>query len=275
MSRLITLETLSKKSITMQQPKQASTHDVKNIDKTLFKPIKKNRLYEDIVDYVKQLIIQGELKPSDKLPSERDLAERFAVGRPTVREAIRTLELMGLVEVHHGQKGTTIKNPELDTYMDSVREQMSWMIQIKRTTLQQLAEVRDSLETRIALLAAERATKGQLMDMKTTLEEMKSCTEDVDAYLEKGIEFHRVMARATQNPIFHATWTAFADLIFKYYKDLLEGLSNKKILNRLYLANVGVYQAILTKNPQKIRVAMIQHIDAESEILWPDKGARP
>ena len=141
--------------------------------------------------------------------------------------------------------------------------------------MQQLAEVRDSLETRIALLAAERATKGQLMDMKTTLEEMKSCTEDVDAYLEKGIEFHRVMARATQNPIFHATWTAFADLIFKYYKDLLEGFSNKKILNRLYLANVGVYQAILTKNPQKIREAMSQHIEAESEILWPDKGARP
>ena len=256
----------------MQQSEPPPTDDMKNIDETLFKPIKKNRLYEDIVDYVKRLIIQGKLKPSDKLPSERDLAERFAVGRPTVREAIRTLELMGLVEVHHGQKGTTIKSPELDTYMDSVREQMSWMIQIKRTTLQQLAEVRDSLETRIALLAAERATKGQLMDMKITLDEMKSCTEDVDAYLEKGIEFHKIMARATQNPIFHAVWTAFADLIFKYYKALLEGFGNKEILNRLYLANVGVYQAILTRNPQKIRMAMNRHIDAESDVLWPDKG---
>ena len=149
------------------------------------------------------------------------------------------------------------------------------MIQIRRTTLQQLAEVRDSLETRIALLAAERATKGQLMDMKTSLEEMQFCTEDVAAYLEKGIEFHRVMARATQNPIFHATLTTFGDLIFKYYKDLFEGFSNKEILNRLYLANIVVYQAILTKNSQKIRAAMSQHIDAESEILWPDKGARP
>ncbi len=58
MSHLITLETLSKKGITMQQPERPPTHDIKDIDETLFKPIKKNRLYEDIVDYVKQLIIQ-------------------------------------------------------------------------------------------------------------------------------------------------------------------------------------------------------------------------
>ena len=136
------------------------------MDGNLFRPVKKSRLYEEIVGYIKDLMLQGKLKASDKLPSERELAERFNVGRPTVREAIRTLELTGLVEVNPGQKGTTIKNPELDTYMESLREQMSWMVQIERTTLQQLSEVRDSLETRIALLAAERATMDQLTEMK-------------------------------------------------------------------------------------------------------------
>jgi len=241
------------------------------MDENLFRPLKKSRLYEEIVDYVKDLILQGKLKPSDKLPSERELAERFNVGRPTVREAIRTLELTGLVEVNPGQKGTTIKNPELDTYMESLREQMSWMVQIERTTLQQLSEVRDSLETRIAHLAAERATKDQLTDMKNILKGMKSCTGDIDAYLEKGIEFHSVMAHSTQNPIFHAIWTAFADLIFKYYKDLIEGVG-KEILEKLYLANVEVYEAILAKNPKAIQLSMARHIEAESEILWPDQG---
>ena len=239
------------------------------MNEDLFQPLKKGRLSEEIVEYIKNLIVQGRLKPSDKLPSERDLAERFNVGRPTVREAIRTLELMGLVEVFPGHKGTTIKNPELDTYMESLREQMSWMIQIERTTLQQLAEVRDSLETRIALLTAERATENQLREMQSILEDMKVTTNDINAYLEKGIEFHSVMARATQNPIFFAIWNAFADLIFRYYRDLLKDLDTK-ILKKLYQVNVAVFEAILSKDPEKIQQAMSQHIDAEHEILWPE-----
>lgn len=239
------------------------------MNEDLFQPLKKGRLSEEIVEYIKNLIVQGRLKPSDKLPSERDLAERFNVGRPTVREAIRTLELMGLVEVFPGHKGTTIKNPELDTYMESLREQMSWMIQIERTTLQQLAEVRDSLETRIALLTAERATENQVREMQSILEDMKVTTNDINAYLEKGIEFHSVMARATQNPIFFAIWNAFADLIFRYYRDLLKDL-DIKILKKLYQVNIAVFEAILSKDPEKIQQAMSQHIDAEHEILWPE-----
>jgi len=235
----------------------------------LFRPLKKGRLSDEIVDFIKELIVSGQLKPADRLPSERDLAERFNVGRPTVREAIRTLELIGLVDVSTGHKGTSIKNPELDTYMESLREQMSWMIQIERTTLQQLAEVRDGLETRIALLAAERATKKQLKEMQTILDDMKSCTNDVNAYLEKGIKFHSVMARATQNPIFFAIWNAFADLIFKYYHDLIKDL-DKKILKKLYQVNIDVFEAILSKDPDQIHQAMSQHISAEHEILWPE-----
>ena len=66
-------------------------------------------------------------------------------------------------------------------------------------------------------------------------------------------------------------WTAFADLIFKYYKDLIEGVC-KEILEKLYLANVEVYEAILAKNPKAIQLSMARHIEAESEILWPDQG---
>ena len=242
------------------------------MNEDLFKPLKKSRLSEETVDYIKELIVQGRLKPSDKLPSERDLAEKFNVGRPTVREAIRALELMGLVDVFAGQKGTIIKNPELDTYMESLREQMSWMIQIERTTLQQLLEVRDSLETRIALLSAERATKAQLKEMQTILNDMKSSTHDIDAYLEKAIEFHAVMASSTQNPIFNAIWTAFADLIFNYYKNLITGI-DKNFLKKLYQVNAEVFKAILAKDPDKIHLAMINHIGVEHEMLWPADSA--
>ena len=236
--------------------------------KDLFKSLKRNRLSEDIVDYIKNLIIEGKLNPLDRLPSERELAERFGVGRPTVREAIRTLELMGLVEVHSGQKGTIIKNPELVTYMESVVEQMSWLVQIERTTLRQLLEVRDSLERGIALNAAKNATKAQLKQMKKNITEMKRSTGDIDAYLKNGIEFHSTMAEATQNPIYSIIWSGFSDLIYNYYRDLLKEYS-KKTLKDLCAANLDVYEAMLTQDPESIQAAMDKHIETERKILWP------
>jgi GntR family transcriptional repressor for pyruvate dehydrogenase complex len=233
----------------------------------LFKPVKKRRLYEDIVDHIKELMIRGDLKPGDKLPSERDLAERFGVGRPTVREAIRTLSLMGLVEVGHGKRGTHIKDSALEPYMESFKQQVIWMIEVEKTTLRQLVEVRDTLETRIALLAAERATDAQLEEMKSLLADMKASLDDTDRYLDAAIRFHKSMAQATQNPIFYSTWDAFADLIFSYYGDVLRGMVDSDALPRLYRANEVALEGILSKDPETIQKAMAFHIGVEWELL--------
>ena len=234
---------------------------------TLFKPVKKRRLYEDIVDHIKELMVRGELKPGDKLPSERELAERFGVGRPTVREAIRTLSLMGLVEVGRGKQGTHVSDTAFDPYMESFKQQMSWMIEMEKTTLRQLLEVRDTLETQIALLVAERASDAQMAEMKNLLAEMKECLDDTGDYLEVAIRFHRFMAQATQNPIFYSTWDAFTDLIFRYYGDILDEMFGTDVLEKLYRANEVALEGILSKDPERIREAMAYHVDVEWEIL--------
>jgi len=241
------------------------------MDENLLKPLKKSRLYEDIVDQIKKLIIQGKLKPSDKLPSERDLAKIFNVGRPTVRDAIRTLSLMGLVEVNHGMKGTIVKNFAIDPYMESVRDQMSLMLEMKKATIQQLTEARGALDNRIALLSAERATKDQLKGMENILKEMEPCTNDTNAYLNKAIEFHKVMSLSTNNPIFYAIWSAFFDLIIDLYEELLDRIGGD-VRYRLYLTNLEVFKSILTKDPKKIRAAMARHLELQEEILTLDKG---
>jgi len=242
------------------------------VEKPIFKPVKKSRLYEDIVDQIKKLIIQGKLKPSDKLSSERDLAKMFTVGRPTVREAIRTLNMMGLVEVNHGQKGNIIKNFAIDPYLESVRDQMSLMLEMKKTSIQQLTEVRGALDNCIALLSAERATKDQLKEMENILKEIELSTNDTNAYLNKAIEFHKVMSRSTNNPIFFAIWSAFFDLIINLYEELLDKIGGD-VLKRLYLTNLEVFKAILLKDPIKIREAMAQHLELQNEILTLDRGA--
>jgi len=232
----------------------------------LIKPIEKTRLYDSIVDQIKDLILQGKLKPGDKLPSERDLAQLFHVGRPTVREAIRTLKLIGLVDVNQGQRGTVVKKYALEPYRESMREQMRWLIQTRKTTIEQLTEVRSALDTSIALLAAERASKADLRDMRLLLREMEVSTNSSSAYLEKAIGFHKLMAISTGNPIFHAIWTAFTELVIDQYQELLDRMG-KDIIKKLYLTNLQIYRAILAKDRKKIRAAVDGNIKLQGEIL--------
>ena len=241
------------------------------MEREIFKPLKKSRLYEGIVEQIKNLIISGELKPSDKLPSERDLAKMFNVGRPTVREAIRTLNSLGLVEINHGQKGTIVKHFALEPYIESFQDQMSLMLKMKKTTIQQLTEVRGALDNRIALLAAERCTQDKLREMENILEEMKSCTNSTEAYLRKAVEYHKAMAICTNNPIFYAIWCAFFDLIIDLYEGILDRIGGD-VLYRLYLTNLEVFKAILTREPKKILKAMGRHLDLQNEILTLDQG---
>ena len=241
------------------------------MEKEIFKPLKKTRLYEGIVEQIKNLIIRGDLKPSDKLPSERDLAKIFNVGRPTVREAIRTLSLLGLVEINHGQKGTIVKHFALEPYIESFQDQMSLMLKMKKTTIQQLTEVRGALDTRIALLAAERATKDQLQKMENLLKEMETCTNNTKAYLNKAVEYHKAMAISTNNPIFYAIWSAFFGLILDLYEGILDRIGGD-VLCRLCSTNLEVFKAILTKEPKKILKAMGRHLNLQNEILILDQG---
>jgi GntR family transcriptional regulator, transcriptional repressor for pyruvate dehydrogenase complex len=235
------------------------------MDKDFVKPVKKTRLSEEIVGQIKDLIIQERLKPSDRLPAERELAKMFNVGRPTIREATRTLAQIGLIEVGSGQRGTTVRNFAQDPYMDSFKEQIDWMIKTRKVSIAQLTEFRDAFERRLALLAAERATTEELKEMQTLVEEMKVRTGDVRGYLEKAISFHKAMARATKNPMFHAIWSAFSDFILVHYEAVLE-FSNRNAVRKLYLTNAEIYKALLSKNPDRIRSAVDENLKINRQI---------
>jgi GntR family transcriptional regulator, transcriptional repressor for pyruvate dehydrogenase complex len=84
-----------------------------------YKLLKKTRLYEQVVEQIQKTIINGKLQPGDRLPSERDLAEMFHVGRTTIRESLRTLGIMGLIEVRTGQKGSIVRVCDISHYRSS------------------------------------------------------------------------------------------------------------------------------------------------------------
>ena len=124
-------------------------------------PINSPRIYEEIVRQIRTLISEGRLKSGDRLPPERDLAERFRVSRASVREALRSLESMGLIEIRLGE-GTFVR----EISVDSLIEPLALVILTQREAVGELFEARRLLEPPIAGLAARRSTKEEIQEME-------------------------------------------------------------------------------------------------------------
>ena len=130
--------------------------------KPLYRAVKTSRLFEQIVQQVEDSILQGQLKPGDQLPAERDLAQRFGVSRTAVREAVKTLREKGLVEAYSG-RGTFVTNGT----SQAMRQSLDLMIRINPLEgSANLAELRLVLEPEIAGLAAARIEEQLLTTMR-------------------------------------------------------------------------------------------------------------
>jgi DNA-binding FadR family transcriptional regulator len=244
-----------------------------------FRPLRKNRLYEEVADQIKQAIHDGQLSPGDRLPSERDLGQMFGVGRPTVREALRTLSVMGLVDISRGAKGATVAEANISLYMEGMREQLSWLIRTDRRTMEELWEARKYIELGIAHAVALRAGEKDLKRFEQLVEKMEACGADVEAYFPIGIEFHRQLALASGNAFFFFIWEICQEILQKGYGPILKELFPHGPA-RLVAANKGLVAAIRSRDPVRIQKAMDEH--AASEVLLvvgkkikPDAGPDP
>ena len=173
-----------------------------------FSAIKQKRVYEDIVGQVQALIRDGVLKPGDRLPPERELAERFGVSRSSLREAIRALQLQGLLVSRPGA-GTFVSVESVETALSII----AGSINGSRDYLGDVFEVRHLLEPQIAALAAERATLEDIQSMARSLDEQEAQIDRGETGVEGDTAFHFAMARATHNQALVRVMSAIADII--------------------------------------------------------------
>ena len=232
-------------------------------NKLPFTPPKKTRLYEDVAEQIKQAIYDGVLKPGDHLPSERELCGVFNVGRPTIREALRTLTVMGLLETNHGFKGSVVKENDITQYMESVREQLSWLIKTDKKTLKELWEVRKYIELGIAHLVANNARPDDFNKIDALILKMKLCGKDAKAYFTLAVEFHRQLALASGNKIFYLIWEMFHDILLKGYMPNLNELFPEGC-EKLLEVNTEMLEAIKSRDTERIDKAMEAHASSEN-----------
>jgi GntR family transcriptional repressor for pyruvate dehydrogenase complex len=220
----------------------------------MYLPIQTERLYQQIVEQIELRFVTGELKVGDKLPSERELAEQFAVSRIAVREAVKALREKGLVEIRPG-KGTFITNGTQGV----IRHSLGLLMKVGSAGASpNLVEVREIMEPEIAALAAIRITDEQIDTMTVAVSLMDTALDNVNVFVEADLGFHLALAHATQNPIIPILMDSIIDLLREQRKRIAlvsGGLSRGQFHHKKIL------DAIMRHDPKSARQAMQKHLE--------------
>lgn len=222
----------------------------------MFKPVEKSlKVYEHIMEQIKILIANGTLKKGDKLPSERALAEKFQVSRTSVREAFKALQVLGLIDSKQGG-GNYITN-DVD---NALIETLSIMFMLRQNQPKEILELRSTLETGIARLAAEKIEKEELISLSHIIYEMENCEDaEEDSILDR--KFHHTLATASKNFFILCIWKSVFHIIDSFIAQAREDIviheENKEILLDQHKQ---IFDAIKNNDPQKSSDTMQKHL---------------
>jgi GntR family transcriptional regulator, transcriptional repressor for pyruvate dehydrogenase complex len=168
---------------------------------TAYHPIKRQKnLSSQVADQLQQLIVEGQIKPGERLPTERELGQTFQVSRTVIREAIRAMEARGLVESKTGS-GTYVRAINGEDVSNSLGMYISTH-QGQVFSLESLMEVRRVLEIQMAALAAQRASEQDIRSLEATLDHMCQSRGEASAFSRWDLNFHLQLAQASGNPLF-------------------------------------------------------------------------
>jgi GntR family transcriptional regulator, transcriptional repressor for pyruvate dehydrogenase complex len=225
-------------------------------------PVKSTRIYEEIVRQVRTMIAEGRLKSGDRLPPERELAEKFVVSRTSVREALRALESLGLIEIRAGE-GTFVRKGSVEALI----EPLALVMLSEREAIGELFEARRLLEPAIAGLAARRATPEEIADMTRILEAQAQEIAGGRTGLAQDAAFHAAIASAAHNRVITRIVHAIMDLLSQSRE---ESLNTPGRPTRSHQDHRRVLDAIARRDADDAARAMLAHVAAvERLVLTP------
>jgi GntR family transcriptional repressor for pyruvate dehydrogenase complex len=215
-------------------------------------PVRRRRLYEDVVQQLQTLISSGRLEPGDQLPSERALADQLAVSRTSVREALRILEARGMIEARPGQ-GLFVRGRRTEEVVSILA---SYLMKERETFLEVL-DVREALERKAAERAALLATDKDLEALKATVVAMQDEVLKGKIALDSDTEFHRVLGRASRNEVLSRMLDTVLGLMVKRRGEVFSR-SYSGVLTLHQHANI--YRAIKNHDPELAGALISTHL---------------
>lgn len=207
---------------------------------------------EQAVRAIQDYIIDGELEPGTFLPSESDMVKQIGVSKFSVREALRVTQSQGLIEISQGRR-TRVAGISVKPAAGIMNLQMKR----SKTLLLELTEARRSLEISIVELASLRRTDEQVDAMAKTIADMKTHKEDLDFCVNKDIEFHEIMVKATKNRVFEMIHETLVEMLKDSRKETLRISGAQKPI----VEHQAILEAIREKAPEKAVQLMNTHLD--------------
>jgi GntR family transcriptional repressor for pyruvate dehydrogenase complex len=240
--------------------------------KQLFGAIQRDqRLSDKVADMLLESIVSRRLNVGDRLPSERELGEQFGVSRTVVREAVRALVAKGLIDV---RSGSGLRVAAVDASM--VSESMSLYMLGGEFEFEQVHEVRKMFEVHIAAVAAERATQEDTRLLTEACDAMAAALDDVERAAQLDVEFHRLIAHATQNDLYLVLLDSIGSAQLEIRRSNIGAGHGEETVEQ----HRAILAAIVDGDSAGAREAMSEHLDTV-ERFWrrthsatPSKKAR-
>lgn len=221
------------------------------------KRLSRRRLYEEVTAQISEWIEENGLKPGDRLPPEREIATSLGVSRATVSQALVALEVLGVVDVRHGD-GAILRTPSAGTRVLAA-------LQGHVQRMPDIIEARDALETKLAALAAERRTDEDLKQIDVALDAMAADIAAGGRGVEGDERFHAAVTTAGHSALLARLMAEISDLI---RETRIESLAQEGRPKESLAGHARIAGAIRDRDPATAAAAMHDHISLVSDVAW-------
>lgn len=227
----------------------------------IFRPVETKRASEAIFEQIRGLVLQGELKPGDRLPSERHMIEMFQRSRPTIREALRMLERAGYIRTTAGSTGAVVLPPNDKNLENSLTDALS----ARHVPLKELAEYRMASEMSTSVWAAQRRTDEDVKAMEELLAEMAAALDSLERFGELDTQFHGLVAQAAKNAVSGIFNSTFSKLNRSFVINKWSSMSPaecREMNLRVHQMHVAIFEAIRDGDAKRAQAAAEAHMIA-------------
>lgn len=225
-------------------------------------PIVRRKLADEIFDRLKALIMSGECRPGESLPSERELMTRFGVGRPAIREALQTLANLGLITISHGERAR-VREVTAQSAVRQIDTVAQLLLSASPESLDHLKEARRFFEQGMVRRAAELASEKDVADLRALVERQRAAVGDAIAFIQADVAFHTRIAAITGNPIYAAVSETMLTWLRDYHTHMLfwQGKSERTLAE-----HVEIVDRIAARDPGGAEQAMTGHLDRSNHL---------